>query len=132
MFPSQKGRKIYSILNFKCPHCQEGAFFLSHPYDLRNMGRLHKECPACHRKYSKEPGFYYGGMYVSYALSVALSLVAYGLFWWLVPQLGFAWHFGLSVVVLLLATPYMYALSKIIWANLFFSYQGGTIGRGAP
>lgn len=124
-----KGRKIYSILNFKCPHCHEGPFFISRPYDLWNMGKLHKECPVCHRKYSKEPGFYYGGMYVSYGLSVALSLVAYGALWLFARELGFAWHFALTVVVLLLATPYMYALSKIIWANLFFSYQGPAKGK---
>ena len=70
--------KLYSILHLTCPFCHKGAFFLSHPYDLKHAGDLHETCPACHRKYEMEPGFYYGAMFVSYALSIAFSLLAFG------------------------------------------------------
>ena len=63
-----KDSKLYSILHFKCPFCHEGDFFLSHPYDLKHAGDLHEACPVCHRKYEKEPGFYYGAMFISYAI----------------------------------------------------------------
>lgn len=71
----KKGTKLYSIFKFKCPQCQEGEFFISKPYDLKNVGKIHENCSECGIKYSKEPGFYYGAMYVSYALGVA-QLVA--------------------------------------------------------
>ena len=71
-FGLQKGQKLYSILKFKCPHCHEGEFFEDrNPYNLSSMSKTFERCPKCDRKFSMEPGFYYGAMYVSYAIGVA-------------------------------------------------------------
>ncbi len=52
----------------------------------------------------------------------------FGITGWFAPQLSI-WGFMAEVVGLtVLAAPYMYALSKIMWANMFFSYQG--VGKG--
>ncbi len=122
-FP-KKGSKLYSILNFKCPHCQEGEFYASrNPYNLKSMSETNESCSVCKRKLSLEPGFYYGAMYVSYGLGVA-HIVSF-----LVAQyvLGFEmefWSFILLVgSALALLTPLYYALSKIIWANLFMNFK---------
>ena len=123
-----KGSKLYSILHLKCPFCHEGEFFLSHPYDLSQVGDLHTACPVCHRKYEKEPGFYYGAMFVSYAIGIAFSLLCFGITWWFAPHLSIWGFMGVVVGLTILAAPYMYALSKIMWANMFFSYQG--VGKG--
>jgi len=115
---------LYSIFKMKCPRCQEGDFFVSHPYDLKKAGDTHEHCSNCDLKYSREPGFYYGAMYVSYALGVALFVtlwVSFNLFFTEV-------NAGIQVLVVSVASivlaPYFYALSKIIWANIFFSYEG--------
>ena len=125
-----KGSKLYSILHLKCPFCHEGDFFLSHPYDLSQVGDLHTACPVCHRKYEKEPGFYYGAMFVSYAIGIAFSLLCFGITWWFAPHLSIWGFMGVVVGLTILAAPYLYALSKIMWANMFFSYQGA--GKGTP
>tara|TARA_B100001109_G_scaffold251662_1_gene246475 strand:+ start:8590 stop:8985 length:396 start_codon:yes stop_codon:yes gene_type:complete len=121
----EKGKKLYSIFNFKCPHCHEGDFFKSkNPYDFKNMSANHDRCPNCDRRLSLEPGFYYGAMYVSYALGVAHVVT----FWVASLVLGVEmefWNFIILVgVFLLLLTPLYYALSKIIWANMFFNFKG--------
>ena len=71
-----------------------------------------------------EPGFYYGAMYVSYALGVA-HIVSFLVAQWV---LGFEmefWNFIILVgAFLIVLTPVYYALSKIIWANLFMNYKG--------
>jgi uncharacterized protein (DUF983 family) len=107
----------------KCPRCQEGDFFVSHPYDLGKAGDIHETCSNCGLKYSKEPGFYYGAMYVAYALGVALFVtfwVSFNLFFEDV-------HVGVQILVITLASiftaPYFYALSKIIWANFFIRFD---------
>lgn len=120
----EKGNKMYSITHFKCPHCHEGEFFKSrNPYDLKNMSATHDRCPTCERKLYLEPGFYYGAMYVSYALSVAHVIT----FWVATLVLGIElefWNFIIFVGAFLVAlTPLYYALSKIIWANLFIGYK---------
>ncbi len=127
--PFSKGSKLYSILHFTCPFCHEGAFFVSHPYDLKHVGELHATCPVCHRKYEKEPGFYFGGMFVSYALSISFSLLAFGLTWLIAPNLSIWAFMAIVVGATVLAAPYLYALSKIMWGNMFFSYKG--VEKGA-
>ncbi len=120
-----KGSKLYSIFKMKCPRCQEGDFFVSHPYDLKKAGDIHTHCSHCGLKYSKEPGFYYGAMYVSYALGVALFVtlwVSFNLFFPSVSVYGQLITISIASLVL---GPYLYALSKIIWANLFIKYEPG-------
>ncbi len=114
-----KGSKLYSVFKMKCPRCHEGDFFVSHPYDLKKAGDIHKRCPNCDLKYSPEPGFYFGAMFVSYALGVALFVA-----FWVSFNLFFDdMNLGLQILIISLASiftaPYFYALSKIIWANMF-------------
>lgn len=118
-----KGSKLYSIFKMKCPQCQEGEFFESHPYDLKKAGDLHENCSKCGLKYSKEPGFYYGAMYVNYALGVALFVTLWVSFNLFFPDVSVGWQIGLIIFFTVILTPYMYALSKIIWANFFIKYD---------
>ncbi|HNR56071.1 MAG TPA: DUF983 domain-containing protein [Flavobacteriales bacterium] len=121
----KKGTKLYSIINRKCPHCHEGEFLVSrNPYDLSVVGDLLKECSVCHRKYEPEPGFYYGGMYVSYALAVAQSVTTYVAVTVLAPATSQTTRLVWVLGVLVLSAPALYAWSKALWANLFIDYKG--------
>lgn len=121
----KKGSKLYSIFRYKCPHCQEGEFFADrNPYHLRHAGALLEHCPVCRRKYEPEPGFYYGGMYVAYALAVATFAITYTAMLVLFPAAPLWLNAVVVIVAIVGLAPWVYALSKIIWANLFFSYKG--------
>lgn len=122
-----KGSKLYSVFKGKCPQCHEGEFFVSHPYDISHMGDVKESCDRCGLKYSKEPGFYYGAMYVAYALGVATFVT-----FWVSMNLFFTdVSTGFQIAVILLAiillSPYLFSLSKIIWANMFNSYKKDAI-----
>ncbi|HLP54039.1 MAG TPA: DUF983 domain-containing protein [Fluviicola sp.] len=110
-----------------CPRCHEGAFFVAHPYNLKRVGDLYEHCPECGLKYEKEIGFYYGAMYVSYALGVALFVTCWVIFNLFFPDASTALQITTISVISLAAGPYFYALSKIIWANLFFGYDKDAI-----
>lgn len=118
-----KGSKLYSVLFFKCPACHEGDFFVSHPYDLTKAGDIYKSCSVCQTKFSKEPGFYYGAMYVSYAIAVGLSLSIYLLFNVFNYDISVELFLLVYSVFILLSSPFIYALSKIIWANIFIKFH---------
>ena len=127
--PIKKGTKMYSILKFKCPACHEGAFLVSTPYDLKNVGDVREVCDVCNQKYSKEPGFYQGALYVSYALGVALFVTI-----WVSCNLFFnnlnVWiQIGMVAGASIILGPYLFALSKIIWANLFIPYNPNAKSR---
>ena len=118
-----KGSKLYSILLLKCPRCHEGPFLAQHPYQLGSMNRVREACPHCGLKYRMEPSFYYGSMYVSYAVGVAVAVAVYMLILIFGLDLGIAGIFGAIVGVLVLLMPYIGAVSKSIWANFFFKYD---------
>ena len=118
-----KGSKLYSVLFFKCPACHEGDFFVSHPYDLTKAGDIYMSCSVCQTKFSKEPGFYYGAMYVSYAIAVGVSLSIYLLFNVFNYDISVELFLLVYSVFILLSSPFIYALSKIIWANIFIKFH---------
>lgn len=119
-----KGTKLYSIFNFKCPVCHQGDFFVSNnPYNLKYTGKLKEECTHCHVVFQKETGFYFGAMYVSYALGVAIFITCYIAFNVLFPEISMALLFFSILGILTLLGPLLHALSKIIWANIFMHYQ---------
>lgn len=120
----KKGSKLYSIFKFKCPHCHEGDFFKGKPYQFKTMGEVNSNCNCCGRKLEIEPGFFQGSYYVTYALGVALFvavlIVNYLIFKSINPK-NLLFSFG---GLILLIAPLFYALSKVIWANIFVKYKG--------
>jgi uncharacterized protein (DUF983 family) len=118
-----KGSKLYSIFRFKCPKCQSGEFFVSHPYDLSRIGDIQEHCSSCGLKYEKEPGFYYGAMYVAYALGVALFVTLWTSFNLFFPTVSVGFQIFAIVFSTIVLSPLLYALSKIIWANMFIPYE---------
>jgi uncharacterized protein (DUF983 family) len=118
-----KGSKLYSVIHKKCPQCHEGDFFVSGSYDLKHIGDIKENCDKCGLKYEKEPGFYYGAMYVAYGLAVATFVtfwVSMNLFF---DQVSIGIQIGVIVTAIIVLGPYLYVLSKIIWANMFISYK---------
>ncbi len=118
-----KGSKLYSIFNFKCPRCHQGDVFESkNPYNLSKMFDMHEHCSHCGLRYMIEPAFFYGAMYVSYALTVAIGVATFILI-----HLFFdpgVWEvIGTLAAVLVLGSPMVLRLSRIIWMNTFIKYD---------
>lgn len=121
-----KGSKLYSILNSKCPRCHEGDFF-EHPisFNLKKVTRLHDTCEHCKLKYMMEPSFFFGAMYVNYAIAVALAIVIFTITKGVI-GLTILESFISIILVSLLVTPLTLRLSRIIWINLFVNYTKKT------
>jgi uncharacterized protein (DUF983 family) len=119
----QKGNKLYSIVHFKCPQCHEGDFFLhKKTWNLSKITQLHSNCPNCDLKYMLEPSFFYGAMYVAYALTVGISITVFLISHFI---LGLdLWESFLGIiVVLILSGPINLKIARIIWINLFISFD---------
>ena len=119
----KKGTKLFSILKMRCPKCNKGRFYESHPYNLKKIGEVKKECNHCNLKYDMEPGFFQGSYYVSYGLGVALFVAIFVLKMLILPNLAYLSTLILMVVLLLILAPLLFALSKIIWINLFVNFD---------
>lgn len=107
----------------KCPQCHEGDFFISSAYDLKKSGEIHEKCSECGCVYSKEPGFYFGAMYVSYGLGIACLVATFVLTYLVCPNASSWVYIVIVITAMLFLSPLMYALSKIIWANMFIKYK---------
>lgn len=119
----KKGTKIYSVLNGKCPRCHEDDFFkYKFTFNPSKITQLHDNCPTCNLRYMVEPSFFYGAMYVNYGITVALSVITF-----LIASLLFGatllQSFTAIIVTLLVLTPVNLRLSRIIWINMFVSYE---------
>ena len=122
----KKGSKIFSIVHNKCPKCHEGAFFKhSFTYAPSKVTQLHEHCPHCHLKYMIEPSFFYGAMYVSYAITVAISIATFVIAS-LLCNLSLLQSFGIIIFVLVVVSPLTLRLSRLLWINMFVSFHRET------
>ncbi len=65
--------KLEATVKMKCPRCHEGDIFESkNPFAWGKMTTMHTNCPNCNLKYEREPGFFYGAMYVCRKSRLAL------------------------------------------------------------
>jgi uncharacterized protein (DUF983 family) len=112
----------YSVFLNKCPQCHQGKVLKHPPYQINKLLETEENCAHCHLKFEKEPGFFYGAMYVSYALTSGIFIVAYILqsTWLELPITQFAIF---MVGLLLLTFPLIARWSRILWLNFFVKYN---------
>ncbi|MCB7481575.1 DUF983 domain-containing protein [Christiangramia sediminis] len=118
-----KGSKIYSILTGNCPVCHEESMYVeSNPYKLNKVFQMHERCSNCNTKYKIEPSFFYGAMYVSYAVGIAFSVAAF-IIAHIFLNASLLVSFFAIVGTLIVFMPVIMRLSRNIWINFFLSYK---------
>ena len=117
-----------SVLSCRCPRCREGKLFKnSTSINMKRNMEMNPSCPVCGQPTEIEVGFYYGTSYVSYALSIALS-VASLLAWYLIIGMStedsrFFYWLGFNAVFLLALQPWLMRLSRSLWISWFVKYD---------
>ena len=118
-----KGNKLYSILTGACPKChRESMYIEKNPYIISETLKIHDNCSNCKTKYRMEPSFFYGSMYVSYAVGVAFAVTAFVISY-VVLNSSLTTAFVVIVLTLIGIMPIIMRLSRNIWINLFMSYE---------
>ena len=123
----KKGNKLYSILTGSCPRCHgESMYKDTNPYHLSSLFKMHIRCTQCNTKYKIEPSFFYGAMYVSYAVGIAFAVAAFVIAFLLL-GIGLLNTFIAIVVTMVVFMPVIIRLSRNIWINIFIKYDPGTV-----
>lgn len=124
----QKSGYLWSLLRHKCARCRSGDMFkVKSTYRLKHFMKMYDNCPVCNQRMEIEVGFYYGTGYVSYALTVALSVTTF-VAWWVLVGMSvndnrFFWWLGLNIALLIALQPYLMRLSRAIWLSFFVRYN---------
>jgi uncharacterized protein (DUF983 family) len=118
--------KLQSAVAEKCPRCGEGDLFAEKSFLPigRKTYQMKKYCTHCGLKYEKELGYFYGSMYVSYALNIALftiTLLTYLFFF----KESFGWaYFAVAYLVLtFLLTGFIFRTARSLWLSALTSYE---------
>lgn len=118
-----KGSKLYSIFTGKCPVCHRGDMYVEkNPFKLSKILKMNERCSHCNTKFKIEPSFFYGAMYVSYGLGVAIAVATFVIVY-LILGLDRHYTFIAIIIALILTFPIVLRLSRNIWINLFVHYD---------
>lgn len=116
--------KLYSIINFKCPRCHEGDMFPPGTmYSFSKFDKMYTSCKNCGQHYEPEPGYYFGAMFISYALNAALFIFIWLVMTYIDEDISLFWIVGVILVLSIFLLPFIYRLSRAIWINIFVSYH---------
>lgn len=119
----KKGSKLYSILTGSCPRCHKESMYVSaNAYKLGKTLKMNEHCSSCGLKYHMEPSFFFGAMYVSYAVNVAVGVAAF-LLGYFALGLDLLTNFMFIFAVLLLLMPPILRWSRTLYINMFVSYD---------
>lgn len=123
----KKGTKLYSILHFKCPRCNEGDLFMvKNPYRLKYLDKMPHYCDKCGEDLHREVGFYYGAMMISHAtttlIAVIVHITVYHYYGWAIAP-----NLGSLLTILIVSFPIVFRSSRAIWINMFSKYDPNAI-----
>ena len=92
------------------------------PYHMGKIFEMHERCGHCDLKYKIEPSFFYGAMYVSYAVGIAFAVAAF-----VIANLflgaGLITTFISIIGTLVVFMPVIMRISRNIWINMFVKYD---------
>jgi len=119
----KKGSKLNSILTGSCPRCQNESMYLDkNPLHFSKMLKMNEKCSHCGLKYQIEPSFFYGAMYVSYGLNVALGVAAF-----VISYLIFNSSIKVAFIAIIISNvilfPFVLRWSRNIYINMFVSFD---------
>ena len=129
MSEARKARTyLGSAFGCRCPRCRQGKLFKNPvTFRLKRNMEMNTVCTVCGQPTEIEVGFYYGTSYVSYALTVALS-VATLVAWYVLIGMStsdnrFFYWLVCNAIFLFLLQPWLMRVSRSLWISWFVKYD---------
>lgn len=113
---------ISNVVKGTCPNCGKTKVFKTKGNILLlDLPKMHHECSNCKYQFHRETGFYFGAMYMSYALTVAEMVAVFVL--GLLFNISLMWQFISVVILLILLAKFNFKISRLMWLNLFYKKE---------
>jgi uncharacterized protein (DUF983 family) len=115
METAAKSSTLASIFQQRCPRCRIGRIFR---YSIfRGFPKMCERCPVCDLKFEREPGYFLGAMYISFALGVLVMAPIAALLWfftgWWVTKI-ILW----AAILFLPFAPTITLFARVLWIYL--------------
>ncbi|UNY98900.1 DUF983 domain-containing protein [Zhouia spongiae] len=111
--------RYVKALQCKCPKCEKGKVFRSNGNSLLfRMPKMFHSCQECGYVFEREPGFFFGAMYVSYALAVAELISMLVVIKFILGMSNIVLLCGVVIVAVLLST-FNFRVSRSLWMYFF-------------
>lgn len=105
---------ITDILQEKCPKCSEGKVFSKKGNILLlQMPKMNANCPVCGHRFEKETGYFFGSMFVSYALTAGEMIIFYLIARFFIDS--FVTMIIIIAIGAILLSTFNFRLSRILW-----------------
>jgi uncharacterized protein (DUF983 family) len=112
-----------AMLRQRCPACRRGAIF-------RGAISMNDVCPVCGLRFEREPGYFLGALYFSYAISIAVLGVFLLIGALLLPGLDLGLVVLIAAVVYLPLVPLVYRYARVVWIHFDRWFAPGSEGEG--
>lgn len=103
-------------LRLRCPCCGYGHIF-------KSAFRMNERCSACDERFEREPGQWFGAIYINLGLTLGLAVIGYSLTQ-AFASLTTIQHVTIWTLAAALGPFAFYRLSKGLWVSLIFLGEG--------
>ena len=115
---------LAGILTMRCPKCREGKMFREQTlYSTRFMS-MNETCSCCGQSFMPEPAYYFGAMFVSYALNAAYFIAVWVALLIIMVEIPVSLMIGLIIALVIGLLPVTFRLSRVLWIYILVRYQG--------
>jgi uncharacterized protein (DUF983 family) len=109
--PPTASQKWLALWRMRCPRCCDGKIY-------RRGMQINPRCPVCNLLFEREPGYFMGALYISYALAIIFLLLGMWIFSMLLPALDLGWIVLISAACFVPFVPIVTRYARVIW--IFF------------
>ncbi len=99
---------LAGMLRQRCPRCREGRMF-------RTTFRMNDPCPVCGLVFEREPGYFFGAMYFSYAIAVVILVPLFFILQATLPEPLLPYVVPLTTLPYLFLVPAVFRYSRVLW-----------------
>ena len=110
--------KLINLIKNRCPICNEGKVFKNNNLASFAHSKMNADCPVCKLSFSKDPGFYWGSMYVSYGLAMIEAVLGYFICRTLGTEKYDYINLAAAVAAIIIFSPLNYRLARLSWLYL--------------
>ncbi len=115
----KKDSLSFAIINAKCPQCRTGDMFKHKWWKVSKFTQFYQNCTVCNLRFEREPGFFYGAMFVSYAMIVAMVATVWVILYFIFRNPAFKIYITVIIVLNIVLLPLFFRYSRVLYLHAF-------------